>query len=93
MSIEVFAGKYAARFGFSSVDALGLEDFFQALELVAMKNKGFFLLKVDGERDRNIYTFALNMPAKDVVLRRDTDSIREGVLYIFSELERKNILP
>lgn len=93
MSVNVLADKYAGRFGFSGIDAIGLEEFFQILELIAVRDKGFFLLKVDGERDGNIYTFVLNMPAKDLVLRKDTDSLREGVVYMFAELESKNIYP
>lgn len=92
MSFNELSEKYAARFGSPTMDSVGLEKFIQVLELVAMKNKGFFIFKVDGERDRNVYTFILNA-SKDggVVIRKDTDNIREGMEFIFSELERFGI--
>ncbi|WWG59137.1 DUF637 domain-containing protein [Pseudomonas poae] len=94
MSFNELSEKYAARFGSPSMDSVGLEEFIQILELVAMKNKGFFIFKVDGERERNIYTFILNMPtSNDVIIRKDTDSIREGMEFFFSELERVGIYP
>jgi hypothetical protein len=94
MSFNELSEKYAARFGSPSMNSVGLEEFIQILELVAMKHKGFFIFKVDGERERNIYTFVLNMStSNDVVIRKDTDSIREGMGYFFSELERLGIYP
>lgn len=94
MSFNELSEKYAARFGSPSMDGVGLEEFIQILELVAMKNKGFFIFKVDGERERNIYTFILNMStSNDVIIRKDTDSIREGMEFFFSELERVGIYP
>lgn len=94
MSLNKLSEKYAARFGSPSMSSVGLEEFVQVLELVALKNKGFFIFKVDGERDRNIYTFVLNMSTvNDVVIRKDTDSMREGMEFFFSELERLGIYP
>ncbi|WP_314402293.1 hypothetical protein [Stenotrophomonas rhizophila] len=94
MSFNDLSEKYAARFGSPSMNSVGLEEFIQILELVAMKSKGFLIFKVDGERERNIYTFVLNMStSKDVAIRKDTDSIREGMEYFFSELERLAIYP
>ncbi|WLH85025.1 hypothetical protein [Pseudomonas sp. FP2338] len=94
MSFNELSEKYAARFGSSGMNSVGLEEFVQVLELVAMKNKGFFIFKVDGERERNIYTFILNMSTgNNVVIRKDTDSIREGMEYFFAELERGGIYP
>ncbi|WP_122461062.1 hypothetical protein [Pseudomonas viridiflava] len=94
MSFNELSEKYAARFGLPSMNGVGLEEFIQILELVAMRNKGFFIFKVDGERECDIYTFILNMStSNDVVIRKDTDSIREGMEYFFSELERLGIYP
>ncbi|PMQ09316.1 hypothetical protein PseAD21_21085 [Pseudomonas sp. AD21] len=94
MSIYELSEKYAARFGSPSMNSVGLEEFIQVLELVAIKNKGFFIFKVDGERECNIYTFVLNMSTSNsVVIRKDTDSVREGMEYFFSELERLGIYP
>ncbi|MCD9571446.1 hypothetical protein [Pseudomonas protegens] len=94
MSFGELADKYAAHFGSSSMSSVGLEEFLQILEMVAIKNKGFFIFKVDGERDCNVYTFVLNMSSSiDVVIRKDTDKIREGMEFIFSELERAGIYP
>ncbi|MGF6489627.1 hypothetical protein [Pseudomonas frederiksbergensis] len=94
MSCNELSEKYAARFGLPSMNSVGLEEFIQVLELVAMKNKGFFIFKVDGERERNVYTFILNMStSSDVVIRKDTDNIREGMEFFFSELERVGIYP
>lgn len=93
MSTFILAGKYAERFGFSSVEAISLEDLFQILMLISKKNKGFFLLKVDGGRSGNIYTVVLNVSAVGVILRKDVECIEEGVMYIFSELEEKGIYP
>ncbi len=42
MSTFILAGKYAERFGFSSVEAISLEDFFQILMLISKKIKGSF---------------------------------------------------
>jgi len=76
------------------MNSVGLEEFIEILDLVAMKNKGFFIFKVDGERERNVYTFVLNIStSNDVVIRKDTDSMREGMEYFFSELERLGIYP
>lgn len=76
------------------MDSVGLEEFIQILELVAIKNKGFFIFKVDGERESGIYTFILNMSiSKNIVIRKDADSIREGMEFFFSELERVGIYP
>lgn len=61
--------------------------------LISKKNKGFFLLKVDGGRSGNIYTVVLNVSAVGVILRKDVECIEEGVMYIFSELEEKGIYP
>lgn len=86
--------KYAAHFGSPSMNGVGLEDFMQIMELVAVKNKGFFIFKVDGERDKYVYTFILNMSTSNgVIIRKDTDSIREGMEFVFSELERVGIYP
>jgi len=94
VSLNELSEKYAARFGSPSMDSVGLEEFVQVLELVAMKSKGFFIFKVDGERERNIYTFVLNMSkSNDLILRKDTDNIREGMEFFFSELERIGIYP
>ena len=94
MSFNELSEKYAARFGSPSMSGVGLEEFIQILELVAMKNKGFFIFKVDGERESNVYTFVLNMStSNNVVIRKDTDSVREGMEYFFSELERLGIYP
>ncbi|NAT26441.1 hypothetical protein [Pseudomonas syringae] len=94
MSFDEFSEKYAARFGSPSMNSVGLEEFIQILELVAMKYKGFFIFKVDGERDRDVYTFILNMStSNNVVIRKDTDSIREGMRFFFSELEQIGIYP
>lgn len=94
MYFNELSEKYAARFGSPSMNGVGFEEFIQMLELVAMKGKGFFIFKVDGERERNIYTFILNMSTSgDVVIRKDTDSIRKGMEYFFSELERLGIYP
>jgi hypothetical protein len=94
MSFNELSEKYAARFGLPSMNSVGLEEFIEILDLVAMKNKGFFIFKVDGERERNVYTFVLNIStSNDVVIRKDTDSMREGMEYFFSELERLGIYP
>ena len=94
MSFNELSEKYAARFGSPSMNGVGLDEFIQILELVAMKNKGFFIFKVDGERESNVYTFVLNMSTgNNVVIRKDTDSVREGMEYFFSELERLGIYP
>ena len=59
-----------------------------------MNSKGFFIFQGDGERERNIYTFIFNRStSNDVVIRKDTDSIRKGMEYFFSELERLGIYP
>lgn len=92
MSINFLSETYAKRLGFPSSSDIGLEDFIRSLELV-VKGKGFFLLKIDGERDEKIYTFVVNVPASDFVLRKDTDNIREGVVFILSELEKSEIYP
>lgn len=94
MSFSEMSEKYLARFGSSSVSVLGLDEFMRILELVVTKNKGFFIFKIDGERDQNIYTFVLNMSASNgVIIRKDTDNIGEGVDFVFSELERSSIYP
>lgn len=94
MSFGELADKYAARLGTSSMSSVGFEDFVRILELVAMKNKGFFIFKVDGERGVNIYTFVLNISSSNgVVIRKDTDKIREGMEFVFSELERAGVYP
>jgi hypothetical protein len=94
MSCNELSEKYAARFGSPSMNSVGLEEFIQVLELVEMKNKGFFIFKEDGERERNIYAFILNMStSNDVVIRKDTDNIREGMGFFFSALERVGIYP
>lgn len=87
--VSELSDQYAARFGFLDMSSVQLDDFIQVLELVAKKYKGFFIFKVDGERACDIYTFVLNASTESkVVLRRDTDSIREGMEFFFSELER-----
>lgn len=94
MSFSELSDKYATRFGSPGMSSVGLEEFMQVLELVAMKHKGFFIFKVDGERDKNIYTFILNVStSSNVVIRKDTDSIREGMEFFFYELERSGIYP
>lgn len=94
MSFSELSEKYAARVGSPSMSSVGLEEFVQVLEMVALKNKGFFIFKVDGERDSNVYTFILNMSAgNDVVIRKDASSISEGMVFVFSELERLAIYP
>ena len=94
MSSNELSEKYAARFGSSSMDSVGLEEFIQIIELVAIKNKGFFIFKIDGERENNIYTFILNISTNnDIVIRKDTDRMREGMEYFFSELERLGMHP
>ncbi|QVM93091.1 hypothetical protein JYG34_08735 [Pseudomonas entomophila] len=94
MSFNELSEKYATRIGLPDMNSVGLEDFVQALELVAMKNRGFFIFKIDGERERGVYTFILNMlTGSDLVIRKDTDSISEGMEFIFSELERLAIYP
>ena len=94
MSFGELADKYAAHFGSSSMSSVGLEDFVQILKLAAIKNKWFSIFKVDGERGNNIYTFVLNMSSGvGVVMRKDTDEMREGMEFVFSELERAGIYP
>jgi len=94
MCSNVLSEKYAARFGSPSMDSVGLEEFIQIIELVAIKNKGFFIFKIDGERENNIYTFILNISTSDdIVIRKDTDRMREGMEYFFSELERLGMHP
>ncbi|WP_434658377.1 hypothetical protein J3P96_07960 [Pseudomonas sp. R3-56] len=94
MSSNELCEKYAARFGSPSMNSVGLEEFIQILELVAMKSKGFFIFKVDGERESDIYTFVLNLSASNgPVIRKDTGSIREGMEFFFCELERAGIYP
>ncbi|WP_263219782.1 hypothetical protein [Pseudomonas atacamensis] len=84
--------KYAARFGFLDMNSVHLDDFIQIMELVAKKYEGFFVFKVDGERKSDIYTFVLNASSQsNVVLRRDTDNIREGMKFFFCELERAGV--
>ena len=94
MSSDLLSDRYAARFGLPNMSCVELEDFLQVLERVAVKNKGFFIFKVDGERGGNIYTFVLNVSTtKGVVIRKDACSIREGMVFLFCELERAGIYP
>lgn len=94
MSCDELSEKYAVRLGVTNMSSVGFEDFIQVLESVAMKNRGFFIFKVDGERERNIYTFMLNMSiTRNIVIRKDTDCIRDGMKSLFSKLERFGIYP
>jgi hypothetical protein len=94
MEVSELAESYASRFSLSLKQGCRVEDFLYVAELIVLENKGYFIFKVDGERDRNIYTFALNMSeGNGVVLRRDTDSIYDGMEYIFSQLEIHEIYP
>lgn len=94
MKVSELAENYASRFSLSLKQGCRIEDFLYVVELIALGSKGYFILKVDGERGLNIYTFALNMSdGNGVVLRRDTDSIYDGMEYIFSQLEIHEIYP
>jgi len=64
------------------------------LEKIAIQKKGFFLFKIDGERDRNRYSFVINLPRPlDVVVRKDTDNFEEGMRCIILELIACGVLP
>ncbi|BCJ06922.1 hypothetical protein PRtIB026_A33330 [Pseudomonas sp. RtIB026] len=94
MSSNEFSDRYAARFGLPSMSCVEFDGFVQILERVAVKNKGFFIFKVGGERVGSIYAFVLSVSAtKGVLIRKDACSIREGMVFLFCELERAGIYP
>lgn len=69
-------------------------DLLPLVERVCEAKRGYFIFKVDGERPTRKYTFTLNLPhPTDVVLRKDTDSIEEGLTAIMQELRASGVHP
>jgi hypothetical protein len=86
MQINEFS-ELAERWYFDLAQVRHWSDFLPLIERVCRAKKGYFIVKVDGERTKNTYTVALNLPPPaDVVIRRDTDNAEEGVLFVLRAL-------
>ncbi|WP_133125709.1 hypothetical protein [Xanthomonas prunicola] len=87
------ANKYAEQLGLPSIETLTTDDFIVSMSLISSEFRGFFIIKFDGERVAGQYTFALNLiEEKGISIRKDVDSIVDGVEFIFSELYKNNII-
>jgi hypothetical protein len=82
-SIKEFAEKFEIEFNENPqwIDKIGL------IEKICRQYKGYFIFKIDGARNSNIYTYSINLPVPvDVVIRKDIDDIDKGVDFVLSEL-------
>ncbi|WIX06575.1 hypothetical protein [Xanthomonas oryzae] len=87
------ANKYAEQLGVPPIESLTVDDFIIAMSFISSEFRGFFIIKFDGERVVGRYTFALNLiEEKGLSLRKDVDSIVDGIEFIFSELYNNNII-
>ncbi|WP_369935199.1 hypothetical protein [Xanthomonas tesorieronis] len=86
------ANKYSEYLGLLPIDELAIDDFLWVMKSISLKYKGFFIIKIDGERGDRQYTFVLNLiEAKNISLRKDVENMLEGIEFIFSQLEDRRI--
>ena len=86
--------EFAAQWGVTLPKAGAWTDLLPLVERVCEAKRGYFIFKVDGERSTRKYTFTLNLPhPTDVVLRKDTDSIEDGLASVVQELRASGIHP
>ncbi|WP_146260326.1 hypothetical protein [Stenotrophomonas maltophilia] len=69
------------------IDRRYLYDFFDAMNARVKGEGSHFILKTDGDRVAARLTFVFCDRARDVVLRRDTSSIEDGMMHMFAGLE------
>ncbi|WP_153066125.1 MULTISPECIES: hypothetical protein [Xanthomonas] len=87
------ADKYSEQLGLTSIENLSIDEFLISMKLIASQFHGYFVIKVDGEREVGQYTFALNLiEKKGISIRRDVDYIIDGMEFIFSELYKNKII-
>lgn len=86
--------EFAAEWGVDLSMAQAWTDLLPLIERICETKRGYFIFKVDGERPTRKYTFTLNLPyPADVVLRRDTDSMEDGLVAIVQDLRSTGIHP
>lgn len=86
------ANKYAEYLGLLPIEELAIDEFLLVMKSISLKYKGFFIIKIDGERGGKQYTFVLNMiQMRNISLRKDVETILEGIEFIFSQLEKNDI--
>lgn len=67
-------------------------DLFQIVEKICLAKGGYFIFKIDGERETNRYTFAINIPRPlDIIIRRDCEDLENGMLYMIESLANENL--
>lgn len=92
MSAKTLAKNYVARLGMSLDEACDIKSFLEVMDALASNGKGVFLFKIDGERLERKYTFVVNLVDADgSVVRLDTDSLVEGCLHVYAQLERLSV--
>lgn len=84
---ELFV-KMSNDFGYESkLDSLkGIDSFFQVMNEIR-KDSGVVLIKLDGEREENIYTFVVlgkNLGEKEAI-RLDTSDLEGGLAFVCVE--------
>ncbi|MCW0436731.1 hypothetical protein [Xanthomonas sacchari] len=86
------ANKYSEYLGLPPIDELAIDDFLLVMKSISLKHRGFFIIKIDGERGVRQYTFVLNLiQAQNISLRKDVENILDGIEFIFSQMENNGI--
>jgi hypothetical protein len=86
--------EFAALWGVTLPKTGAWTDLLPLVERVCEAKQGYFIFKIDGERQTRKYTFALNLPRPTgVVLRKDTDSIEDGLVTVVQELRASGVHP
>ncbi len=93
MSDFDLATQYLERFGVLLNRDFGVSEIFEVMDSLLLGRSGVFLLKIDGERVSRRYTFVYTEQVADVVIRKDADTILDGAVHVFAELERAKVLP
>jgi hypothetical protein len=69
-------------------------DYVSLIQVICNQKNGYFIFKIDGERDARKFTHTLNLPHPvDVVIRKDSDDMSDGIKHILNELCRLDVKP
>lgn len=69
------------------IDRNYLSDFIGVVNGIVNGEGSYFIFKLDGDRVSSRLTFVFCDRARDIILRRDTSSIEDGMMHIFAGLE------
>lgn len=80
------AADFSGRVGVP-IERSHLSDFIDVMDGLVKGEGSYFIFKLDGDRSGGRLTFVFCDRTRDVVLRRDTSSIEDGMMHMFAGLE------